>query len=309
CPLQRRAFHLYKVARSKTELGNHSITGYDRYSVPPPENSGHKINIREGSRQPFDPEIANKRQRPVNPIKGSLIAEGVSLEEAYNEYVQPGHILVPLHPIPENIARQMRTGALKKLPDGYTEYAIHDTEVAKAPKIAKKTTSSNSAIVKHLSAMKEAHLQICSPKWHYDAVMNRSYHQLLAGLVVEMHISVFQSKQQVRDAAAGLTTVNPWEGIHHLLPQFRPDFIMKAMPAGTYMAVEPFANSNKVAWVMGNSKKQTAQINYTSRVLQIKDKITKNIMEGRQPNLPKRLRQALINQGVADYSLDTDVPR
>jgi hypothetical protein len=81
CLAQRRSLHLYKTAKATTALGMHKVLFFDRYHPTPPSESKHKVNL-----------VASTTDRRV-------IAEGLSLQELYDNHVDHGKILYMVDPV------------------------------------------------------------------------------------------------------------------------------------------------------------------------------------------------------------------
>ncbi|KAF2710982.1 hypothetical protein K504DRAFT_404034 [Pleomassaria siparia CBS 279.74] len=290
-PLQCRALHLYKTARAKTVLGMHKILPFELYRIARPSESKHKINL-------------------WTKPGGTQIAEGLSLQEVFDDYIKPGKMLYLTQAVPKGKAENWELLKESNLAHDLNNYAICEPST-KPVVIAKSKVERDpqaSQYFKDLAGLKEVHLNLASPVSYWAMVMARAYAFLDAGHQVEF---VIRQKGSFVGKALRRKPGDPalWPWYHDHFPHLRPDFIIKSMPRGTYFMIDPVSDGKHVQFVMAkpNRNQNSGAVNpkFTNRLLRIKKEVEAAVAKGTASELPRAFRQELIGHGYEQYSLDT----
>ncbi len=281
-----RSLHLYKTARSRTTLGQHKVLNFDIYDVAAPSASQHKVNLIAGSR-------------------GKLIAEDVTLQELYDDYVKPGEMLYLTEAVPKG-----RASSLSKLkadlPMGTAKtFAICKAHTTHA-QLSKKTTPS-AHVGGTWGPLKTLNISLSSPPAYVQIQLDRCYRFLEVNCPVEFRIRFAGQKlTKAERLQPGDPDVWPW--MHDHFPHLRPDFILKSMPAGTFYLIKPVTDGRIVQFVMAQKASNMPQSNLLNRLFQVKRSVQHSIKTGRQPGLPLLMRQQLQDEGQSAYSARTEMP-
>ncbi|KAF2118633.1 hypothetical protein BDV96DRAFT_568242 [Lophiotrema nucula] len=306
--IQRRLVHLYVSARSPTLNGLHVLLPFEQYEVPVPKRSDHKIEIWEkaGKGEP------------------RLVEADVSLTTALAKYVKEGEALGPLVCPKETLSdKQVQNWEYirdNKIQDQYKRYCIikqgsQGVHIAsKKGKKAKGFIAPDDIVVKKkadgtvmktkitpLGPLKEQHLSLGSPTTYWHQALDKMYQFISLGNPVEISLYLRSSHEPDKIKRVSRGDLEAWPWMHNHFPHMRPDFIMKAMPAGTYYMIEPFSDGKHVQWVMGPdlpNQKRT----FTKALVKIKEQLDQRVKNGTQENLPAPVKEMLRLQGYEKYA-------
>lgn len=295
-PQPCRPLHLYKLARSKTLLGLHKILPFDRYETPPPSQSSHKVQLSDGC-EPRAKHYAN-----------------VSFSKLLTKHVRPGRFLIPTTSLSRYEGKNVDQLKQDDRPAKYRSYrlarAAVPTSDAPGLKVAdrEELALEPPKLQQQWGRLKGIHMNLISPVLYQELCLQRAFNFLLQGHVVEFqmrtdHVKV-DKKQKIESADPEGTL---W--LHNHFPHMRPDVILKSMPEGAYFLVDPVSSGRVVQFVMamplisGNKNDLPVRQKLTSQVFHKKSRLKGTIDSGQQGELPKVLRQKLIEEGNDAYSL------
>lgn len=281
----------------------HKVLSFSRYEPPSLETVDAKINIVEQS----------------NRGDLEMIAEGITLKQAYNDFVKPGHILY-MHDLLEKgkahykptainddtVAQECKNYSIIKA-SKLAKLAVPEVTVSKA---ARKHAQSNE--LEHVGMLREVHLMLHNPSDHVKLMLGKAYRFVKASCAVEFCVRLRHSKpKKSKKDEASSGSVDLMQYLHTHFPHLRPDFILKGMPEGTRYLVQPYSDGTCVQFVLGlnliNDSMKTA--NLTQRLEKVKASVSKAIGEGTAVMLPREIRLARIQDGDSNYSLDTGLPK
>jgi hypothetical protein len=281
CLAQRRSLCLYKTARAETVLGQHKLLPFDRYEVPPLDNSEHLVNIGKGE---------------------DAIATDVSLQEVYDKHLKPGQIIYLLDDIPKSTAEsvdKLHTADVTKrnrtfgvFQAGSLPHNIKTLGKGKGP-----------------GALRVSPLKLSSPADYFKLVMDRSYQFIEQGSPVEFSIR-FRSGHVNKEEQLVPSETDSWRWIHCHFPHVRPDFILRSMPEGSRFVVDPVSNGTVLQFVIAANVPKGPRIpdNLTRRLFRVKDSVKLSIARGQQAQLPKHFRSQLEEAGNKAYSRVSGMP-
>jgi hypothetical protein len=275
------------VAISKTLLGQHEVLWFDRYKYPPLDELPHKIKLWETDKK---------------GIQKKLIAGNLSLQELYENHVKPGEMVCSTHEVMKGRVKLLANDDPEaQMPKGLRNYSLCKPYSFRAKDL-------NKPKGKHVGGLRQIILTDTSPPMYYRRMIDAAYEFLERKCVVEFSLRIqgpaLKKKERIES-----TTPHMWQWLHSVAPHLRPDFIMKGMPENTFYLVEPISNGRVVQWVAGISPLHDNQKGLTKRLLNIKAQIQRNIDEGEQPMLPKKLREQLRESGNTEYSVNTALPK
>ncbi|KAF1967346.1 hypothetical protein BU23DRAFT_559411 [Bimuria novae-zelandiae CBS 107.79] len=308
-----RALHLYKSARSRTVLGMHKLIPFSRYDPPDPAMSDHKINI-----------VKLLKANKDGPDR-EMVAEGVSLKEVYDNYIEPGNMLRLANSIHKrhtsaNVDELEKFETAQKYKD-YTFLKAHSTPArvkvegrtpSKAITKAKISGGEEAGKeIRHLQMLREVHLLLATPREHFSQMMDKAYQFIELSCPVEFSIRVKNVTEKKWSKTQSKST-HLFDYAFQRFPHLRPDFILKAMPPGTVYMIEPFSDGRHVQFVLGLKPAEgtpLANMNLTRRALNVKAAAENAIKQGKANELPSVLRFQRIQAGDENYSLDSSVAR
>jgi len=291
CVEQRRALNLYKTARAKTVLGQHKVLTFEQYDVKkaaPIQASEHRVNLYQAKKKESD---------------RTLIAEDITLQTLYDDYVKEGQLLYNLKGMRKNTIETMRV-TNPEIIEEYRDVALMASHTHSVPiKDAQKKNAGN-----NLGPLKVVIFTIASPPEYVRMCLDRAYQFIEHGCPVEMRTRMASQKLTKEERVrAGNPEIWPW--IHSHFPHLRPDFILKSMPAGTEYFVKPVSDGRIVQWVMGIPAKNQTKLDFTERLFVVKHSVKKSIEEGNQAMLPRVMREQLKETGNLNYSAHTGLPK
>jgi hypothetical protein len=318
---QCRSLHLYKTARAKTVHGMHNVLTFEPYSPPALAESDHTINIVKlvdgHDRTRADVQGSNGTAHEGEVKIQETVAEGLTLQQVWDDYIEPGKILRLAHTVPRiDVPPDHQTMAARKTVQRFRDFAIIDAfstgaEATVGGKRAAKAKGNLEEIAHQLS-LREVTLQLPTPMPHFATMMDKAYQFIRLGCPVEFNICV----RLVTDKKAALVFGDspPIESLHYVyrhFPHLRPDFICKSMPSGTKYIIEPFSNGRRVQFVLGLASANTGPRlgNLTKRLLRVKASVSNAIEEGRVSQLPRKMRSLRNQQGDGKYSLNRGIPK
>lgn len=272
CLAQRRSLHLYKTAKATTALGMHKVLFFDRYHPTPPSESKHKVNL-----------VASMTDR-------SVIAEGLSLQELYDNYVDHGKLLYMADPVLKKV-----DGSLTRLQENNVQSSNNNYALLDAGSLPFNIKNSQKAHKQH-GALKNTIFLLSSPPAYTRLALDRSYQFITHGSPVEFRIRLSgpgQEKNQAPDS-----DLLPWMFEH--FPHMRPDFILKSMPAGTEYMIQPYTNGEMVQFVLAMPAQKGPKIDLTVRLERVKKQVQDTVPVNKMAMnyLAKRERRARIAQGT-----------
>jgi hypothetical protein len=318
---QCRSLHLYKTARAKTMHGMHGVLGFEQYSPPALAESDHTINIvklvNSHDRGQVDSQESDKAQHEGEGKIQKIVVEGLTLEQVWRDYIEPGKILRLAHTVPRvDAPPDYQTMEARKTVQRFRDFAIVEAfstgaEAQVGGKKAHKARG-NLAEIAHQQSLREVTLQLQTPMHHFAMMMDKAYQFIHLGSPVEFNICV----RHVTDkkAAHKFGDSAPIESLNYVykhFPHLRPDFILKSMPPGTTFIIEPFSNGRRVQFVLGLTFAATGPRlgNLTKRLLKVKKAVINAINEGRVSQLPRRVRSMRDQQGDEKDSLTTGISK
>ena len=272
CLAQRRSLHLYKTAKATTALGMHKVLDFDRYHLKPPSESKHKVNL-----------VASMTDRRV-------IAEGLSLQELYDNHVDHGKILYMVDPV-----LKKNDGLLTRLQEHNVHLSNNNYALVDAGSIPHNVKNSQKAR-KQLGALKNCIFLLSTPPAHTRLLLDRSYQFIEHGSPVEFRIRLSGTGQEKK--ADGQPDLVPWMFEH--FPHMRPDFLLKSMPAGTEYLIQPFTNGAMVQFVLAVPAQQGPKLDLSVRLERVKNRVKDTIHVNRMAlnYLNKKERRERIAQGT-----------
>ncbi|EUC45725.1 hypothetical protein COCMIDRAFT_94845 [Bipolaris oryzae ATCC 44560] len=285
CLTQRRGMNLYKTARSKTLLGQHKSLTFSSYEIEPPSASSHRINLFETDK---------------HHSKYTLIAKDVSLQEAYDNYVKPGHMIYCTKQLKKGMAKTFMTDAEKKhILDEYKNFSFVE---ARSHRIALNSPQKG----RQLGGLKNIIFNESSPISHFRLSMDRAYQFVDSGSPVEVRIRLQGSVAKEQRLMPGNPAFWPW--MHTHFPHLRPDFILKGMPEGTIFLINPVSDGRVCQWVMAKPTAVSTQ-DLNKRFVKVQKGVIRSIRQGQQEMLPQRMRLQLAESGNENYSPTTGMPK
>jgi hypothetical protein len=286
---QCRALHLYLTSRARTVLGMHKLIPFKLYQPPPLAKATHRINI-------------------YDKHGGGLVAENITLLEAYNNHVKPGHMLHLCDPMPP-ASRDVESMKAENTADEFNNYAILKAYSTNAMVKIEKPAYANEekTKVKQWGPLKEVHLLSTSPVEYHRQMLDKAYRFVEGGRPVEVTLKMRGKKIPKKDKLTP-GPADHWPWIHNHFPHLRPDFVLKAMPMGTVYVVEPVSDGRVCQWVMALPS-ITQRFNLTKRLFKVQQAVSTSIKDGKQAELPMALRMGLIESGDENYSLDAGVAK
>lgn len=277
--------NLYKTAKSKTLLGQHKSLTFSPYQVEPPSASSHRINLFETDR---------------HHSKYELIAKDVSLQEAYDNYVKPGHMIYCLKQLKKGMAKMFKAEGNEHVLDEYNRFSFVE---AKSHRIPLNSPQKG----RQLGGLKNIIFNESSPLSHYRLSMDRAYQFIESGSPVEFRIRLQGSVAKAERLMPGDPTVWPW--MHARFPHLRPDFILKGMPEGTTFLINPVSDGRVCQWVMAKPTTVSTTQDLNRRFEKVQKGVVTSIKKGQQEMLPQQMRLQLAGSGNQNYSPNTGLPR
>ncbi|XP_014562008.1 hypothetical protein COCVIDRAFT_85412 [Bipolaris victoriae FI3] len=284
CLTQRRGMNLYKTARSKTLLGQHKSLTFSWYELEPPSASPNRINLFETDK---------------HHSKYKLIAEDVSLQDAYDNYVKPGHMLYCMKELKKGMAKKFMAGEQEEVLNEYKNFSFAE---AGSHRISLDSPQKG----RQLGGLKNIIFNESSPVSHFRLCMDRAYQFINLGSPVEMRIRLQGSVSKENRLMPGDPAVWPW--MHAHFPHLRPDFILKEMPEGTQFLINPVSDGRVCQWVMAKPTTGSNQ-DLDGRFEKVQKGVINSIRKGVQEMLPQRMRLLLAEGGNVNYSPNTGMPR
>ncbi|KAF1830105.1 hypothetical protein BDW02DRAFT_115980 [Decorospora gaudefroyi] len=284
CTAQRRTLHLYKTAKAKTVLGQHKVLTFSGYEIAPPSDSDHRINLYHCGK--------NDRR---------LIAENISLEEAYDKHVTDGKMLFCIDELKKSTAENFEKLKSLDIPAENNNFALIDAHTHRIPLPTKQKGY-------QLGGLKIIVFNLSSPIDYVKLSLDRAYQFIESGAVVEVRTRM-KGKQLTKEERIQSGDFGVWPWMHAHFPHLRPDFVLKAMPKDTTMLIKPVSDGRIVQWVMSPKAALMPRMNLNRRLFRVKESVKQSIQQGKQGQLPKTLRAQLRAQGLDDYSVNTGMPR
>jgi hypothetical protein len=215
CLAQRRHLVLYKTAKSDTVLGQHKLLPFELYPIPPLGSSDQLVNIQT---------LADEQGRKT-------LVENITLQDAYDNYVKPGHLLVLLSEITKKVAEKVETLKQEKTYLSNSTYGIVKAE--SIPSNIKSPTAG-----KGQGALRVTPVNLASTKSYFTLALDRSHQFIRHGSPVEFTIRLKGGYDKTTDKLEFQGHEN-WTWLHNHFPHLRPDFILKSMPEGSRFVVDP----------------------------------------------------------------------
>lgn len=278
--------NLYKTAKSKTLLGQHKSLTFSPYQIEPPSASSHRINLFETDK---------------HHSKYKLIAEGVSLQEAYDNYVKPGHMIYCTKELKKGMAKTFMNDEEKvHVLDEYKNFSFVK---AGSHRISLKSPQKG----RQLGGLKNIIFNESSPISHYRLCIDRAYQFIDLGSPVEFRIRLQGSVAKEQRLMPGDPTIWPW--MHAYFPHLRPDFILKEMPEGTKFLINPVSDGRVCQWVLAKPTTVSSTQDLDRRFEKVQKGVVRSIRQGQQEMLPQQMRLHLAESGNENYSPNTGMPR
>jgi hypothetical protein len=242
----------------------HKILGFKNYQVTPVSASQHVVDV--------------VRSEKIQ----STIASGISLVELYDNHVKPGHMLYLADQMDRNMAGKPKKMREEQLEQRMNRFAI--TEASSRP----------TKRAKDRGALKVVVIMLTSPITYVKIVLNRAHTFLLEGSPVEVRVRLggkYERKKVRKRAAAEAEareeeegadgkqsvlhdeTEDDWVWIHQHFPHLRPDFILKGMPEGTVVTIDPVRNAQQMNFVMKLPADEMPRTDLNKRLDQVKQAV------------------------------------
>ncbi|CBX96767.1 hypothetical protein IAQ61_008283 [Plenodomus lingam] len=282
-----RALHLYKTARSKTLLGQHKLLTFSPYEVAGLSRSTHKVNLVKSDQNQ------------------TVVAADLSLQELYDEHVQPGKMLYLAHNIGKAVGDNLERLRTEDKAQEYRNYAV--MEPYSCIKQGSKEITLRPTRGKQLGELKCVMVRLSSPSAYFKICMDRAYQFIEAGSPVEFRIRLRGSTNKMEKQKAG--PIENWRWMHDHWPHLRPDFILKSMPKGAMFLIDPVTDGYIVQFVISLAANVMPTVDLNERLWKVKKGVQKSTSLGRQSQLPKFMRQQLADEGLTDYSPDSGLPK
>jgi hypothetical protein len=270
CLAQRRSLHLYKTARAKTALSMHKILDFVRFDVKPPSESTHRVNLVRWE----------KRKEVENNF--TIVKENLSLEELY-EQVSHGQFIFQADLIPKKLDGKFKDLRDQNIPAQSNNYAIgitKQTEWNAVDQVSQKVKRTAQKDGNQRGALKTVIMLLSNPLSYKLLSLDRAYQFVELGSPVEFRIRLHDSAVATKKkGTVPDPELVPWMMDH--FPHLRPDFILKAMPAGTKYVIDPVTDGRTVQFVVGKDVKQAPKLNLTTRLFRVKKAV-----EDTLPNNP-----------------------
>ncbi|KAL1601478.1 hypothetical protein SLS60_006393 [Paraconiothyrium brasiliense] len=281
--------------QAKTILGMHKIIPFDRYELPKLATSDHKINIFKFGKNEDGLKVKE------------LVAESVTLQQVYDNYIEPGKLLrlannVPKDHAPADHVRLEERQTAQKFKD----YVIFDAYSTPGVKVKVDTKKSLKARGNHeeivsLQALREIKLLLHTPMEHFAVMLDKAYQFIALGSPVEFDMVIRHHTKKVaaRIASPGKDTL---DYVYRHFPHLRPDFILKSMPPKTRFIVHPVSDGRHVQFVIGHESidDTLGKTDLTKRLFKVKQEVMKGVVEGRRIQLPKGARSQIIEQAYKE---------
>lgn len=256
---------------------------YSPYEIAPPGKSTHKVNLVESD---YDPRI---------------VEEDVSLQELYDNYIKPGHMLYLTQAVKKGTAYNFEKLKSENVPRKARNYAI----VRSHTSFVKVTHGQKGA---QLGGLKTIILSLASPVDYFKLSLDRAYQFIANGSPVEIRTRLKGTKLSKEERLkAGDPDAWPW--VHDHFAHLRPDVILKSMPEGSMYLVKPVSDGRVVQFVISRPAKQMPPIDLTTRLLRVKESLKQALQQGKQIQLPAGMREAMSAAGHTDDSARTGMPR
>jgi hypothetical protein len=254
----------------------HKVLFFDRYHPTPPSESKHKVNL-----------VASTTDRRV-------IAEGLSLQELYDNHVDHGKILYMVDPVLKKV-----DGSLSRLQENNVQSSNNNFALLAAGSVPFNIKNSQKARKQH-GALKNTIFLLSSPPEYTRLALDRSYQFISHGSPVEFRIRLSGPGQEKKEVPGQHNNPDllPWMFEH--FPHMRPDFILKSMPAGTQYMVQPFTNGGIVQFVLAMPAQRGPKIDLTVRLERVKKRVVDTVPVNKmaQNYLVKQERRARIAKGT-----------
>jgi hypothetical protein len=254
----------------------HKVLFFDRYHPTPPSESKHKVNL-----------VASTTDRRV-------IAEGLSLQELYDNHVDHGKILYMVDPV-----LKKNDGSLSRLQENNVQSSNNNFALVVAGSIPFNIKNSQKARKQH-GALKNTIFLLSSPPEYTRLALDRSYQFISHGSPVEFRIRLSGPGQETKVVPGQHSNRDllPWLFEH--FPHMRPDFILKSMPAGTEYMVQPFTNGGIVQFVLAMPAQKGPKLDLTVRLEKVKKRVADTVPANKmaQNYLVKLERRARIAKGT-----------
>jgi hypothetical protein len=280
CLAQRRNLCLYKTAKADTVLGQHKILTFERYKVPPSNDSKHLVNVG----------------------KGEAAIKNVSLQELYDKHVKPGQLLYLLDDIPDRSTKDVDRLKSATIAKNYNTFGLFEAgSLAHNVKDPKKG--------KGIGALRVSPLKLSSPASYFKMVLDRSYQFLSHGSPVEFIIR-YKSGHIDKEERLATAETESWRWIHDHFPHMRPDFILRSMPEGSRFLVDPVSNGHALQFVIALDAPKGPRLgaSLTTRLFRVKESVKQSIAKGQQAQLPMVMRSKLQREGNKAYTPVTGMP-
>ena len=206
-----------------------------------------------------------------------MIAEGITLAEAYANHIKPGSMLYLCKPMPRfseyDLEKMKDQDVLEKLKDYAIVKAYSTSAVVKAGK--PQYTNEDKTEVHLMGPLKVVHIIASSPTLYLQQLLDKAYRFIEQGCTVEFGIKVVHKIAPTKERSKpGPSDYWPW--LHTHFPHLRPDFILKSMPPGTRYIIQPMCDGRRVTFVLGLHAQDRHTYNLTERLLKVQKAVREN---------------------------------
>ncbi|KAJ4347962.1 uncharacterized protein N0V89_009334 [Didymosphaeria variabile] len=241
----------------------------------------HKINI-----------VEFVKDEDGHPVK-KIVAESLTLQQVYDDYIEPGKFLRLASTVPKSHAPSDHV-ELEKLRTArrYRDYVIFDaySTRAQAKVDTKKPLKArgNQVEIAHLRALREVHLLLHSPMDHFAHMIDKAYQLITLGSPIEFDILI----RHVTEKKAARIVSQPKDSLDYAcghFPHLRPDFILKSMPAKSRYLVQPVTDGIHLQFVIGPELEgdRLGKMDLTKRLFNVKRAVILAMDEKKDKTTPQ----------------------
>lgn len=286
--VQRRTLNLSSLTTTPKDIliGKHTVLEIFRYTQPPLETAEQLINVYSSG--------------------GEVVAKDVTFQEVHDKHVRPGLSLSPLKlpalDVPEEKRKLHSVATIKthQVPAEFNNYVL--TELVppeKIPKFSYKDEKGHAG----MKIMPLASRRLKIPLL-FRLQMEKIHNFLCMKHPVEVRFVLPGRKIGGVRRSEKNFSLNPkadpvireeWEWLHRAWPHLHPDIVLKSMPEGTTFWLKPHIHAAGVGWVFGppNSQKRA----WDKKIDSLRHRVKLNIREGKQMEMPLKMRQQLMEAG------------
>lgn len=229
----------------------HKILQHERYNVAPLTASDHKVNLVKSD------------------TDQQVIAEGLSLQELYDNHVSPGKLLYLTDYVSKGVGDNFETLQTAVMQSKHINYALIDAHTH-----IHKIKHSQKGFKQH-AGLKNVIFLVSNPVGYTRLALDRAYQFIEAGCPVEFRIRLVGPILVKRFKGVVPSEVQTW--MHDHFPHLRPDFILKSMPEGTKYLIKPYSDRQTIQFVVAKEVVQGPKIDLTTRLERVRQAVVKSL--------------------------------